>query len=64
MNCNVNLIEYNEHPGCSFLTSSPGVVKNFAEVLEKAGIETTIRKSKGSQIKAACGQLGAGKIKS
>ena len=62
INCNVNLIEYNKHAGCSFAAVGEQGTRDFADLLEKAGIETTIRKSKGAQIKAACGQLGAGRI--
>jgi 23S rRNA (adenine2503-C2)-methyltransferase len=57
--CNINLIEYNPHPGCKFAASDRAAMKRFAGVLENAGIETTIRLKKGQQINAACGQLGA-----
>jgi 23S rRNA (adenine2503-C2)-methyltransferase len=58
--CNVNLIEYNPHPGCKLTASSPATVKRFAGILEEAGLETSIRFKMGRKIKAACGQLGAG----
>jgi 23S rRNA (adenine2503-C2)-methyltransferase len=57
--CNVNLIEYNPHPHCPFTASNRQIIKRFTQVLEDAGIETTIRFKKGRKIKAACGQLGA-----
>jgi len=57
--CNVNLIEHNTYPGCRFAASSAEHIKEFASVLEAAGIETTIRFRMGRGIKAACGQLGA-----
>jgi 23S rRNA (adenine2503-C2)-methyltransferase len=57
--CNVNLIEYNPHPHCLFEASDRAAIKRFTQVLEEAGIETTIRFKKGRKIKAACGQLGA-----
>ncbi len=57
--CNVNLIEHNTYPGCRFAASSAEHIKEFASVLESAGIETTIRFRMGRSIKAACGQLGA-----
>ena len=57
--CNVNLIEYNPHPGCKYKGSGLEKMSRFAEVLEQAGIENTIRLKKGSSICAACGQLGA-----
>ena len=57
--CNVNLIEYNPHQHCLFAASSRGTIKRFTQILEDAGVETTIRFKKGRKIKAACGQLGA-----
>ncbi|MFH1719679.1 MAG: 23S rRNA (adenine(2503)-C(2))-methyltransferase RlmN [Planctomycetota bacterium] len=57
--CNVNLIEHNPYPGCEFAASSGERIKEFASVLEAAGVETTIRFRMGRGIKAACGQLGA-----
>jgi 23S rRNA (adenine2503-C2)-methyltransferase len=57
--CNVNLIEYNPHPGCKFKGTGMEKISRFAEVIEQAGIENTIRLKKGSSICAACGQLGA-----
>jgi len=58
--CNVNLIEYNPHPGCGLKPSGRQAIERFAGVLKDAGIETTIRLKMGQTIKAACGQLGAG----
>ncbi len=57
--CNVNLIEYNPHPGCKYKGSGVEKISRFAQVIEEAGIENTIRLKKGSSICAACGQLGA-----
>jgi 23S rRNA (adenine2503-C2)-methyltransferase len=57
--CNVNLIEHNPHPGCTFVGSGSARIRQFAMVLERASIETTIRFRMGRDIKAACGQLGA-----
>jgi len=56
---NVNLIEYNPHPGCKFIGSDKDVIRRFAANLEAGGIETVIRYRRGQKIKAACGQLGA-----
>ena len=56
---NVNLIEHNPHPGCGYAGSDSKRIKQFASILERAGIETTIRFRMGRSIKAACGQLGA-----
>ncbi len=60
--CNVNLIEYNPYPGSSLETSDSKTVERFAAVLKKAGLETTVRQKFGLGIKAACGQLGAGRV--
>jgi 23S rRNA (adenine2503-C2)-methyltransferase len=57
--CNMNLIEYNPHGGCKYKGSDMEKMSRFAEVIEEAGIENTIRLKKGSSICAACGQLGA-----
>jgi len=57
--CNVNLIEHNPFPGCKYSASDSTRIKEFAAVLDKTGIETTVRFRMGRNIKAACGQLGA-----
>jgi len=57
--CNVNLIEYNPHGGCKYKGTGMEQMSRFAQVIEEAGIENTIRLKKGSSICAACGQLGA-----
>jgi len=57
--CNVNLIEYNPHPGCQMRPAERKSIERFSKLLTDKGIETTVRLKKGSGIKAACGQLGA-----
>jgi len=57
--CNVNLIEHNPYPTCKYAASSSARIREFAAVLDDAGIETTVRFRMGRNIKAACGQLGA-----
>jgi len=57
--CNVNLIEHNPFPTCKYAASSSARIREFAAVLDNAGIETTVRFRMGRNIKAACGQLGA-----
>jgi 23S rRNA (adenine2503-C2)-methyltransferase len=61
--CNINLIEYNPHEGCDFLPSSRASIMEFAKNLRNAGIETTVRLKMGQTVKAACGQLGADRIR-
>jgi 23S rRNA (adenine2503-C2)-methyltransferase len=63
ISCNVNLIEYNPHPECILKGSGSAAMKQFASILDEAGIETTTRFRMGREIKAACGQLGADWLK-
>ena len=53
----VNLIPLNEVDGSPFAPSAPGRAEEFVRRLSKAGIEATIRNSRGADIDAACGQL-------
>ena len=56
--CNINLIEYNEHPGCKLQASSHSAILKFQKHLIANGFETHTRFKRGRNIKAACGQLG------
>lgn len=53
----VNLIPFNPFPGSGLHCSGRDTVKAFAERLNAAGIITTVRKTRGDDIDAACGQL-------
>ncbi len=55
--CHINLIPVNDVKENNFTRSSEKNIKNFAELLQSLGIETTIRRRLGSDINAACGQL-------
>jgi 23S rRNA (adenine2503-C2)-methyltransferase len=55
--CKFNLIPFNPFPASGLLRSPPARVKAFASLLSDAGIVTTIRKTRGDDIAAACGQL-------
>lgn len=55
--CKVNIIEYNNVLGVNFLKSSEDRLEIFKQYLEKQGVTTTIRRSRGKDIDAACGQL-------
>ena len=57
--CNVNLIEHNPFPTCKYAGTGSARIREFAAVMDEAGIETTTRFRMGRNIKAACGQLGA-----
>jgi len=53
----VNIIEYNPIEGLSFEKSDADTIDEFAKRLTKAGVMTTVRRSRGKDIDAACGQL-------
>jgi 23S rRNA (adenine2503-C2)-methyltransferase len=55
--CKVNLIEYNPIDDGEFQQASPEAVHLYQATLEKNGIVARIRKSRGKDIDAACGQL-------
>lgn len=57
----VNLIPFNSFPGIDFQCSSVVTIKKFRDILIKGGLVTVIRKTRGEDIAAACGQL-AGKV--
>jgi 23S rRNA (adenine2503-C2)-methyltransferase len=59
--CKFNLIPFNPFPASGLLRSPRTRVLAFAQVLQDAGIVTTIRKTRGDDIDAACGQL-AGEV--
>jgi 23S rRNA (adenine2503-C2)-methyltransferase len=59
--CKLNLIPFNPFPQSGLVRSSPERVQAFAAVLQHAGIVTTVRKTRGDDIDAACGQL-AGEV--
>lgn len=53
----VNLIPFNPFPNTSYRRSSFSAIENFKDILMKAGLNTITRKTRGSDIDAACGQL-------
>lgn len=55
--CKVNIIEYNSIDGGEYEQASPENVKAFAEYLLSRNIVVNIRRSRGKDIDAACGQL-------
>lgn len=60
--CKLNLIPFNPFPDSGLKKSSAARVQDFAKRLMDAGIITTVRKTRGDDIAAACGQL-AGDVK-
>lgn len=57
----VNLIPFNSFPGTRYQCSTPESIENFCHELRSAGIVATIRRKRGDDIAAACGQL-AGQV--
>jgi 23S rRNA (adenine2503-C2)-methyltransferase len=55
----INLIPFNPHPGSEFAPPEESVILKFQDVLCQKNYTAIIRRSKGSDISAACGQLSA-----
>ena len=55
--CRINIIEYNPISEASFTKADPETIDRFANHLIKGGISTSVRRSRGKDIDAACGQL-------
>ncbi|OYQ41281.1 23S rRNA (adenine(2503)-C(2))-methyltransferase RlmN [Rhodoferax sp. TH121] len=62
VSCKFNLIPFNPFPASGLKRSSAAQVQAFSKILSDAGIVTTVRKTRGDDIDAACGQL-AGDVK-
>jgi len=59
--CKLNLIPFNAFANSGYQRSSVVAIDHFREVLSEAGIVNTVRKTRGDDIAAACGQL-AGQV--
>ncbi len=57
----VNLIPFNPFPGTGYRRSRPEAIRTFLDQVLKGGVMATIRKTRGDDIDAACGQL-AGRV--
>jgi 23S rRNA (adenine2503-C2)-methyltransferase len=53
----VNLIPFNPWPGSAYETSTPERVSRFSDIIFNAGISAPVRRPRGRDIMAACGQL-------
>lgn len=60
--CKLNLIPFNPFPNAGLRRSPDARVRRFGQVLLDAGVVTTVRKTRGDDIDAACGQL-AGEVR-
>jgi 23S rRNA (adenine2503-C2)-methyltransferase len=59
--CKFNLIPFNPFPNSGYGTSTPNHIRVFKDILMNAGYIVTVRRTRGEDIDAACGQL-AGKV--
>ncbi|ORF28544.1 23S rRNA (adenine(2503)-C(2))-methyltransferase RlmN [Snodgrassella alvi] len=62
VSCKFNLIPFNPFANSGFERSTNERIRVFCEILQEAGFVVTVRKTRGDDIDAACGQL-AGKVK-
>jgi 23S rRNA (adenine2503-C2)-methyltransferase len=60
--CKINLIPFNPFPGTEFRVSPRARILAFQRILSDGGLVTTVRKTRGDDIDAACGQL-AGQVR-
>ena len=59
--CKFNLIPFNPFPNSGYERSSQNSIRIFRDILQQAGFVVTVRKTRGEDIDAACGQL-AGQV--
>ena len=62
VSCKINLIPFNPFPDSGYERSAAPAISAFRDVLQQAGLTTTVRKTRGDTIDAACGQL-AGQVR-
>jgi 23S rRNA (adenine2503-C2)-methyltransferase len=55
--CKVNVIPFNPHPGSPFLRPTQAEIERFQAVLQARGVQVNVRRPRGDDIQAACGQL-------
>ena len=60
--CKFNLIPFNPFPESGLLKSTTPAIKTFVDILSTSGVVTMVRKTRGDDIDAACGQL-AGEVR-
>jgi len=62
MKCKINLIPFNEHPLSPYKKPDNDVVLRFHQILYRSHLSVFTRKTRGDDIDAACGMLGAKKL--
>ena len=55
--CKINLIPFNPYPGSIYSRSSNSRIDRFSKILIDKGFIVTVRRTRGDDIDAACGQL-------
>lgn len=55
--CKVNVIPFNPHPGGAFERPAESATNRFGEILRQQGFQVNVRRARGDDIAAACGQL-------
>ncbi len=60
--CKINIIEYNPIAQATFSKSDESTIEQFGQYLENKGLIVNVRKSRGKDIDAACGQLAGKKV--
>ncbi len=55
--CKINIIEYNPIAEASYVNTDPQTLDKFSQFLESKGVVVNVRRSRGKDIDAACGQL-------
>ncbi len=61
--CRINLIRFHPIPGSSFYSPDDETIREFMDALNKKGIRTTLRASRGQDIEAACGLLSTKELR-
>ena len=62
LKCRINLIKFHKIPGSRFYSPGDSQMVAFRDSLNRKGITTTIRSSRGEDIQAACGLLSTEKL--
>jgi 23S rRNA (adenine2503-C2)-methyltransferase len=57
--CKINLIPFNPYPGSSYRRPGATEVEKFSALLQRRGLQVNIRRPRGEDVQAACGQLQA-----
>ena len=59
----INLIPFNPWPESPYECSNPDQIKKFSDIVNNAGYASPVRKTRGQDIMAACGQLKSTSVK-